>query len=265
MISVLNYIFKEFNEKNLENLQIIPWSSPIVCFGNLKKAKIATLGINPSDKEFINNDGIELKDDNRRFHTLNSFGLENWVDVDSKHLKEINISCEEYFSRNPYDKWFKRLDYIISGTSKSYYFPSYEACHLDLVPWATRLKWSSLNLNEQNKLLKNSSPILGSILRESNIHVLILNGQSVVTNLEKITSKVFYKNEVSEWNLKRKNSNDVKGYSYNGIIEEIGGISLDKKILVLGYNHNIQSSFGVTKEVQKSIRNWIAKQLNRAF
>ncbi len=265
MIEILKFALNQFNTQKLENLEIIPWSSPIISFGNIETSQIATLGINPSDREFIDVNGVELRNSERRFHTLNSLGIQNWTEADLNQLKQIDICTKDYFLRNPYDSWFKRLDYIIAGSSKSYYFPSHEACHLDLIPWATRVKWSNLKTKQQEKLLELSANILGSILKDSKIQVLVLNGQTVVSNLEKISSTGLKKKEILDWKLKRKTSADVKGYSYKGYIEKIGEIYLDEKILVLGYNHNIQSSFGVTSEVQSSIRKWISEQLNQVF
>lgn len=265
MIEVLKYVFNQLNTNHLENLEIIPWASPVISFGNVRTSQIATLGINPSDREFMDVNGVELKSSERRFHTLNSLGLKNWKEANLGHLEKIDKSCEDYFLRNPYDGWFKRLDYIISGSSKSFYFPSHDACHLDLVPWATRFKWSSLKKEQQDKLLNQSSSILGTILKYSKIQVLVLNGQTVVSNLENVADIVLEKKEILDWKLKRKTSKDVSGYSYSGVIEKIGEVPLDKEILVLGYNHNLQSTFGVTSEVQSSIRSWITNQLNQVF
>lgn len=38
-----------------------------------------------------------------------------------------------------------------------------------------------------------------------------------------------------------------------------------RDILVLGYSHNIQSSFGVTTEVIGAIRDWVAAQSDGAL
>ena len=35
---------------------------------------------------------------------------------------------------------------------------------------------------------------------------------------------------------------------------------MNRDILVLGYNHNIQSSFGVTNEAIRAIRDWVAER-----
>jgi hypothetical protein len=83
-----------------------------------------------------------------------------------------------------------------------------------------------------------------------------LNGQTVVENFEKISATKLERRKMSSWELPRRSVN-VQGYSYFGRVNSIGGIKLRKKIMVLGYNHNIQSSFGVTTKVLSSIRSWI--------
>lgn len=246
----------------IEDLSIIKWASPVVSFGDISKSKIATLGINPSNREFVELDGSELDGVNRRFHTLSSLGLNNWDNVNEKHIDLILESCNEYFSRNPYDSWFKKLNYLFSETSLSYYFPSFDACHLDLIPFATHEKWSELNQAQRSELLNSFSNTLGNLISDSSIEVILLNGQTVVDNFEKITNVRFSKKAEADWELKRKNSKGVMGYSYEGFVSQIGNINLDRKINVIGYNHNIQSSFGISTKVLTSIQKWVTKKIN---
>jgi hypothetical protein len=62
-----------------------------------------------------------------------------------------------------------------------------------------------------------------------------------------------------QWALPRRQQADVAGIAYKGIVREVSGISLGRELLVLGFNHNIQSSFGVTTEVRDAIRRWITR------
>lgn len=68
-----------------------------------------------------------------------------------------------------------------------------------------------------------------------------------------------------EWILPRKVGGGVLGFAYEGSIRSLGNTDFDRTITVLGYNHNIQSSFGVTKEVQVSIRNWVSDSLIQKY
>jgi hypothetical protein len=54
---------------------VIPWSSPVPYFGSPSSAIIGTVGLNPSNREFVDSSGNELDGPARRFHTLNSLGL----------------------------------------------------------------------------------------------------------------------------------------------------------------------------------------------
>lgn len=265
MIEELLILIEKLNDPKLKKSDVITWGSPIISFGNLSNSRIATLGLNPSNKEFVNNKGEELTGNHRRFHTLKSLDIKKWSDVEEKHLQLIYELCEEYFFRNPYVGWFKKLDYLISGTLMSYYFPSGKVCHLDLIPYATESKWTNLSTEQKKLLFKISGDALGVILKHSPIQILVLNGQSVVNTLEKVTKIEFKKTHMPKWTLPRKLTVGVAGYSYTGIIDSIGEIKLKQNITVLGYNHNIQSSFGVTFEVQKAIRNWITEKTKEVF
>jgi hypothetical protein len=261
MKNQLRYLIKQMNEDRLLSSDIINWAAPVISFGNVENSKIATLGINPSNREFVDLNNVELNDNERRFYTLNSLNLKNWSSIQDNQLEKIISSCNDYFVSNPYDGWFKQLDFIISGSSMSYYFPSREACHLDLVPYATHSKWSNLSSNQKAILLDESIDILGEILKASSIKVIILNGKTVVDNLQKISKTNLEIEHIKDWTLPRNNTENVKGFSYSGYISKIGNINLNKKIKILGFNHNIQSSFGVTTEVKKSIRDWITKKI----
>ena len=105
------------------NLDIIEWASPIPYFGDPSKAEIATVGLNPSNREFVNPNGFELTGSERRFETLTSLGISSWKSAKKDHLYKIYTSCTEYFFKNPYDGWFKSLDKILGKTSFS--FPDY--------------------------------------------------------------------------------------------------------------------------------------------
>lgn len=265
MTAELVNLVERLSDPKLRKAEVITWGCPILSFGNLSNSKIATLGLNPSNREFVDEKGKELKGHKRRFHTLDSLGLKKWSEADERHIDLIAELCDEYFFRNPYDGWFKKLDYLISGTSMSYYFPSGEACHLDLIPYATSCKWTDLSLEQRSLLLQLAGDTLGLILRQSPVKILILNGQTVVDHLQKVSNIQLRKTHMPSWTLPRKGTEGVAGYSYVGQINQIAGVKLNQPIAVLGYNHNIQSSFGVTSQVQSSIRAWISKKAKEIF
>lgn len=238
-------------------MNVIRWGSPVPSFGDLSSSLIATLGLNPSNREFVDVDGTELEGPNRRFHTLRSLHLRDWSDIRDHHLDMIAESCRHYFLRNPYT-WFSPLNEIISGTSASYYGGRIGACHLDLIPYATACKWTALTSYQRRILLEFAGDTLGLLLRSSPIRVIVLNGKTVIDNFERITGVHLEREEMSDWTLPRKSGRGVKGVAFSGNINAIAGVKLARRITALGFNHNIQSSYGVTNQVKESISAWIS-------
>ncbi len=67
-----------------------------------------------------------------------------------------------------------------------------------------------------------------------------------------------------DWTLPRREGPGVTGFAFRGRVRHLFGVDLGRSVLILGYNHNIQSSFGVTTEVKGAIRNWIAQSVKDA-
>lgn len=265
MHKTLSSLLERLGDPAFSATNVIPWGSPVPSFGDLMRSSVATLGLNPSNREFVDVNGKELDGKSRRFHTLKSLGLTRWSDAKAHHLRLITDSCTKYFLRNPYDGWFRGLDRIISGTNTSYYAERLKACHLDLIPFATACKWTELSPQQRCSLLDLASDTLGLLLRDSPVRLLILNGKTVVDNLQKITGVNFQKRTIPSWTLPRRSGIGVEGFAYRGTIREISGIRLKRDVLILGFNHNIQSSFGVTTQVRSAIQRWIARTANEVL
>lgn len=259
MRRTLTNLLEHLSNPAISNATVITWGAPVPVFGDLFGSSVATLGLNPSNREFVDSAGNELDAECRRFHTLGSLGLNNWREAELHHLKKIEISCKGYFSRNPYDLWFRALDQLISGTTTSYYAGENKACHLDLIPYATSKKWMELTTKQRSFLLELSGNSLACLLRDSPIQLLVLNGSSVINSLRKISPIELDSKLMPGWTLPRNASQGVNGYAFTGVLRKVSGIDLKRDVQVVGFNHNIQSSFGVTTEVKSAIKNWIAK------
>ena len=239
---------------------IIDWSCPVPFFGHIESSLIATVGINPSNREFVDVDGAELKGDSRRFPTLHSLGLRTWSDAHYDSMQSVISSCRRYFDNRPYDAWFGVLNNLLNGTGHSYYVPKSSACHLDIVPWATHAKWSALSLATQRVLLNTASGAVFGLLEATPIQMLILNGRSVVAYFEQMTGHRLHARQQPTWSLGRGDKGRAPGMSYSGVISEIAGTKLSSQVLVVGYNHNLQSTFGVTVAVRDRVRDWVTEQ-----
>ena len=151
----------------------------------------------------------------------------------------------------------------MSGTGASYYRAGRTACHLDIVPYATHKKWSSLGPRRRQALLRLGGDSLAELLRLSSVDVLVLNGSSVRRRFVGSTGVALAKRVMPGWSLPRRSGREVAGSAYEGVLESVEDVDLGRQILVLGFNHNIQSSFGVTKEVIHKIRAWVERETTR--
>lgn len=247
----------------IEKLSVIPWACPVPYFGNLDAAKLATVGLNPSNREFVNANGDELSGNERRFPTLASLGLQRWSEASEEQLNAIDNACSRYFFGNPYDGWFRALDKLIVGSDHSFYGMFAEACHLDLCPFATATKWGELSAASRQTLLEAGGDFLGSLIASSDIRALILNGQTVIRTFEALCQIKLETLRMDDWTLPRTRGDGVSGFSYFGKLSRIGNLPLNREVLILGYSHNIQSSFGVTSKVRESIGSWITSITKR--
>ena len=259
MTQTLDHLVRKLDSLAEAQSRVIPWSSPIPAFGNPPRSVVATLGLNPSNKEFVGDDGTELEGHTRRFQTLKSLGLSRWIDAEERHVEQIGESCLTYFERNPYDRWFGKLDRLIAETRVSYYGAKAGACHLDLIPFATSCKWTELNARQRNRLLAAAGNTLGCVLRDSPIKVLILNGRGVVEGFKAVSGARLVAQRMTPWDLGRAGRPSVPGLAYSGVVSEVAGVGLGRPLMVLGFNHNLQSSFGVSREVADRMRAWIGE------
>jgi hypothetical protein len=263
--TTLTTLIDRLDSSALSGTHVVRWGCPVPSFGDLPNSRVATLGLNPSNREFMNISGGELRGAERRFHTLGSLGLRSWADVDARHLRMIVDSCRTYFLRNPYDRWFRRLDHVISGTKASYYGAAFGACHLDLIPYATTRKWTELTRLQRSSLLAVAADTLGLLLRDSPVRVLLLNGRSVVEQFKAIAGIDLKEARMRAWSLPRLAGPDVQGFAYTGVVDTVAGIGLGHDILVLGFNHNLQSSFGVTTQLIEAIRGWVSQTVSKGI
>ncbi|MEM7761397.1 MAG: hypothetical protein AAF298_25190 [Cyanobacteria bacterium P01_A01_bin.40] len=75
-IDIPEYIESRIRQPIPDNLYVVRNSIPVISFGDASQAKVATISINPSDKEFLNNKKQELLNTERRFETLTSLNID---------------------------------------------------------------------------------------------------------------------------------------------------------------------------------------------
>lgn len=242
---------------------VVPWAAPVPFFGRATEARVATVGINPSGREFASAAGVALAGGERRLPTLQALGLRSWRDADATTVRTIVAECSTYFARNPYDRWFRVLEQMLGESGESLYSPTSPVAHLDLIPYATIDKWGNLPIVERDTLLAVAGDALGSLLVDIPVTFLILNGRSVVRHFERLAVTRLAAQPMPHWALPRQRA-AVAGMAYSGVIDCFGSIPLGRKLSVVGYNHNLQSSFGVTNCVIAAIGSWVATEMRRS-
>lgn len=258
---ILDKLIKRLDRQSLQLSSVIRWASPVPVFGNPTTARVATVGINPSNKEFVDDKGAELEGFERRFHTLRSLGISKWGEARPGHLQALEHGILSYFSHCPYVTWFSQLDTLTKFAGHSYFGSHPTLCHVDLVPYATSCKWTSLDGSSRRYLIDSSVSTLFDVINNSRIEILVVNGSSVIRALEAFCGIRFERIPKPEWALRRRSSLDVPGWAVEGDLHAIGECDLDRSVKILGYNHNLQSSFGVTREVRESIGRWLRAEI----
>jgi len=233
-----------------DKLNIVHNSTPVVFFGNIEKSKVATLGINPSKNEFLNNENVLLIGNEKRFETLTTLGATDLSNLTDIEVKRVYDACICYFKTNPYKRWFDQLEnYILKNFNVSYYLDT--ACHLDIVQWATNPIWRNLDKNVKNTLIINDIEFLSAQLRDSPIEILLINGNAVLN----IFKKHFNLTLLSEDRLADLDGDKITFCNVYRFELKL----CDKKIEVYAWSQNLQSSFGLRSEMKNKISNWLGQ------
>lgn len=238
---IADYVEARIRRDTPPDSAVVPRSTPVIAFGDPNTSRVATLGLNPSWAEFLSPAGKLLAAD-RRFETLDSLGVESLSDAPDSLVARVLEGCQQYFVRNPYRRWFDQLETVLTGIDASYYAGN--ACHLDLVQWATYPIWRQLSPLACARLLANDVPFLRRQLSGSQIRLVLLNGRRVVEECQQAFNVRFtlHGQPVSDGRLSSS--------LYRGVLA--GGIQ------VIGWSMNLQSSHGVTNVLRTRLRQRVA-------
>jgi hypothetical protein len=114
--SAMTAFIRELDSGRLADRNVLEWGCPVPFFGDVSRARIATVGINPSNREFVDDSGYELRGEAQRLPTLGSLGADSWAQVDAEGVRAIVGACRDYFRRNPYDRWFGVLERVLASS-----------------------------------------------------------------------------------------------------------------------------------------------------
>lgn len=160
---------------------VVPDSTPVPFFGNQPTARVATVGINPSSREFATDQGVELDGPRRRFETRASLGVAPDEELSDDHVAAIYQRCLSYFEDTSvaYWHWFEKLEQIIQPLTEASFLDG-TACHLDLVQWATKPVWNGITDRQVRAALaeRDFEFLLGQ-LSAPHLEIAYLNGSQV--------------------------------------------------------------------------------------
>jgi len=217
-------------------VSIVERSTPVLSFGDALRADVATLGINPSRQEFYSTEGELLIGAQRRLATTDSLGITAGQPLTEDQGRRVVAESNDYFARNPYN-WFNPLEALLNtAASASYYDRS--ACHLDLVQWATDPVWGKLTDRGAAALLLEEGRLhLETLLARSNVHLVLLNGATVVEQLQNIgLARLREVKKIAKGNT-----------TCRLLVGEGHGINY------VGWSTNLQTSFGVPNEFKQRL------------
>jgi hypothetical protein len=224
--------------------QVVPASTRVVAFGDPRQATVATLGINPSWREFLEADGSLLTGAKRRLATLTSLGAEDTVLLKTAEVRRVIDDCVAYFraDRNPYRRWFNPLDEVLRKALGVSYYNS-TACHLDLVQWATAPAWRELANPVRRALLDESLPHLRSQLNFAKVGTVLLNGRQVIEHV--VSAGLVRLQQCGALPINARLSCSL----YHG---EWSAIKF------IGWSSNLQSSRGIDLVFRTRLARWLA-------
>jgi hypothetical protein len=178
-----SYIETRIRQNPPDGLPVVPGSTPVVAFGDVSKASVATLGLNPSRLEFQDRQRNDLVGPMSRLETLSSLGVSELSSAPEEAIRRVFEACNNYFHRCPYRNWFDDLNEVLKPRRRSFYDGT--ACHLDLVQWATDPTWGNLDPADRRKLVQADLPFLQKQLSLEHIRLLFLNGSGVAAQFRR--------------------------------------------------------------------------------
>lgn len=96
-MSVAPYILKRLTQSH-ERPAEVPQSTPVLGFGRFLTASVATLGLNPSRREFCAYRSTQLLPEaRRRLATLSSLGLASYAEAGTNEHQATLDACLDYF------------------------------------------------------------------------------------------------------------------------------------------------------------------------
>jgi hypothetical protein len=226
----------------------VPGSLPVLFFGDLFAARVATIGLNPSHQEYLDRRGKELTGTLRRFETLESLGAPDRGSLTAEQCDRAILTMQTYFQPGkPVYSWFRSIDRVAKGMGVRYDVG--EVAHLDLLQEATQPIWSGLTPHELGQLRAADEPFLRWQLDAFSIDVVVCNGRSVLDGVLTLT------------NARLVESGKLARVTWSVAVAEMP----DRAMGVVGWNIPLARPTGLDKDGHEELGRQLAKSYQDAI
>jgi len=217
----------------------VPGSLPVLFFGDLFTARVATVGLNPSWQEYLSKDRAELAGDKRRFETLGSVGAADRLSLTDAQCEQAIHTMRGYFGpKKPVYSWFAGLSRVVEGFGAS--FRAGTAAHLDLVQESTDPVWSDVFKADRAvgmAMLEADLSFLRWQIEAFSLSTVICTSRTVLDNVVKITE------------AERIDTGDFAGRRWTIARAVVG----NQEAAVVGWNIPLARQPGLTREEQTEL------------
>ncbi len=172
------------------NPATVPGSLPVTCFGDLWTARVGTVGLNPSWKQYLSKDRTELVGKDRHLETLRSLGARERGELTDAQCERAITTMRGYFGPDkPVYSWFAGLSRVVEGFGAS--FRDGSAAHLDLVQEVTDPFWSNVLKADRDAgaaMLDADLPFLRWQIEAFALSAVICTSRTVLDAVVRITA-----------------------------------------------------------------------------
>jgi len=214
-------------------LSSVAGSLPVLFFGDLFTASVATVGLNPSRLEYLDKHGNELTGSYRRFETLTSLGVRDRASLSDVQCRHAIDRMRNYFHPDsPTYSWFRALDRVTQ--SMGYCYDRGEVAHLDLSQEATDPTWSRLRKEQPSDfdlLQALDLPFLKWQIEAFPLQTVVCNGKTVFEHVLKLIGG------------RRDKSGTIKRLTWHSAKADIDA----RRICIVGWNLPLARPTGLGK------------------
>ncbi len=231
--------------RNAPSPSTVPGTLPVLFFGDLLSAEVASVGLNPSDQEYLSKGGMMLVGPAQRFATLALLGADDRASLDDDQCAKAIEWMRDYYEpgKPVYGSWFNALSRVIEGFGAS--LRDRTASHLDLVQEATSPVWSDLDAAERENLLHQDLPFLEWEIRAFPLRFIICTGKTVSVHVRRQLNV-----EVEEEGTMAR----IKWWVGHGEVE-------GRQVGFGGWNYPLARATGLGRDGERALGELLAKRL----